>query len=88
MTLNPPYDDSQIRQINIYQRLVDSSMFTRLSCSCGGLYYATEEGLICKKCNSLAESVPLFIANGSWNKFRKPVSDVEFTSEEEEDGVA
>lgn len=65
---NPPYSLDEIKSINTFQLLSD---FTKDTCKCGGLHYATEQGLICKACNNLVESVPIFMTNWAWRKFRK-----------------
>lgn len=71
MILNPPYGPEEVKQINTFQRLVDKELFSQLECRCGGKLYAREEGLICRVCNNTQDEVPLFIANGNWNRFKK-----------------
>jgi hypothetical protein len=76
MLLEPPFTLEQVKSINTFQRT--SEMFTPMRCSCGGMYYAKEEGLFCKKCFSELATVPLYIANGTWNIFRaKPIEEEE-----------
>lgn len=69
MYLNPPFTDHQIKSINTFQRV--DHLFSKLTCICGGVQYADEQGLICKKCLDIYEKVPAFIANGMYNKFSK-----------------
>lgn len=70
MTTNAPFSLAQVKAINDFQQKCD--MFSKLDCGCGGLLFATEAGLVCRKCFNETHAVPLFIANGSWNRFRKP----------------
>lgn len=74
MITNAPFTDEQVKSINTFQRLSDSG-FHPLTCKCGSEMFATNEGLTCRKCLSKQDFVPLFIANGSWNIFRKKESD-------------
>lgn len=69
MFLNAPFTDHQVKSINTYQRV--DHLFSKLTCKCGGLMYADEAGIICKKCLHAYNEVPAFIANGIYNKFSK-----------------
>ena len=69
MFLNAPFTDDQVKSINTFQRIAD--LFSVMKCSCGGVLYATEEGLSCKSCSDSTEIAPLFVTNWSWNKFHK-----------------
>jgi len=73
MLVSPPYTPEQVKSINVYQRT--ANMFSKITCKCGALYYAREEGLTCKKCFHELDTVPLFIANGTWNIFRPKPED-------------
>lgn len=83
MYINPPFTEKQIKSINTYQRV--EHLFTKLMCKCGGLMYADEAGLICKKCMKTCEICPAFIANNIWNKFSKKTEKIEDI--EEYDGI-
>ena len=69
MFLNIPFNAEQVRSINTFQRM--SEVIPPMTCKCGGQLFARDEGLICKECYSTSETVPLYIANWSWNRFRK-----------------
>lgn len=75
MLVAPPYTAEQVKSINVFQRTAE--MFSQITCKCGGVYYAKEEGLTCKKCFHELDSVPLFIANGTWNIFRPKPEEVD-----------
>ena len=85
MTVNAPFAEGQVFQINSFQAKCD--MFSKLICKCGGLLFAVETGLVCKKCFNETHTVPLFIANGSWNRFRniEPEPPLEEVGEEDFD---
>lgn len=75
--ISAPFNMEQIRSINRFQK---SGVFSPLQCSCGGLYYAREDGLMCEKCFHLLEEAPKLTTNFAWDKFK-------LTEEEKKNGI-
>ncbi len=76
--VHAPFNDVQIKSFNRYQA---DSRTNSMTCACGGAYYAREEGVRCGRCHGLAEIVPKFMSNWSWNKFK-------YTKKEEDNGIS
>lgn len=76
--VNAPFNEDQIKSFNRYQA---DTRTTSMTCSCGGTYYAREEGVRCGKCHKLSEIIAKFTSNWSWNKFK-------YTKKEESNGIS
>jgi hypothetical protein len=67
--VNAPFSEEQIRSINRFQ--LDGRL-QPLICTCGGKYYAREDGLICGGCHNTTEIAPKLTTNWAWNKLKYP----------------
>ena len=76
--IRAPFNDDQVKSFNRYQA---DSRTNSMTCWCGGDYYAREEGIRCGKCQYLADIIPKFTSNWSWNKLK-------YTKKEEENGIS
>lgn len=61
-----PFEIDTIKSINHFQR---DGRFSPILCDCGAKVFATEDGIKCKSCFKVTETVPEFIASGSWSLF-------------------
>ncbi len=71
-TLEAPFSDSQVDQINAYQRV---EAFSTIKCPIHRdvALLATGVGLTCTKCSYLTRSCPEFIVSGKWRQFIQQV---------------
>mgnify|MGYP005611337463 CR=1 FL=1 len=71
-TLEAPFSDSQVDQINAYQMV---SAFSTMKCPVhtDTVLLATGVGLTCTKCSYLTRSCPEFIVSGKWRSFIQQV---------------